>query len=172
MRLSLLLCTLVAAPACGLTTVDVDQPIEEQHLDGDPLGGLLGGIFATPIEVELRSQLEAQDTWPAKRVTITSMALEITATDVADGDTDDWSFLDHVEVVIGPTAEASALPEVVLATGDDPGATTTFTFEVDGSIDLVPYLEQGCHITSTSTGTAPPDDVSFDGLARFEAEAL
>ncbi len=39
-------------------------------------------------------------------------------------------------------------------------------------LDLLPYVEEGAVITSSASGSPPPDDVTFDGHYVVEVEAL
>lgn len=43
-----------------------------------------------------------------------------------------------------------------------PDGQRTLSLESDG-VDLLPYVNEGARITATAAGSAPPDDVSYNG---------
>lgn len=91
----------------------------------------------------------------------------ITKTDEPSGDTDDWSFVDSVQVYVS----SAALPKVEIAHAQSPGAVRTLVFDLD-AVNLEPYIDAGGTVESSGTGRAPADDVSFDGSATFTVHPL
>ena len=59
-----------------------------------------------------------------------------------------------------------------IAHGDNPGAVQKFKFVVDGDVNLKDYIDEGSKVESSSSGTAPADDVSFDGTSTFTVHPL
>jgi len=157
---------------CSIADFDVDQGIPEQRVPGSSIPGPLTTLFPVPISLDLQSRIKARDTGPIDGVTLKSLALTITATDRPPGDTDDWSFVDHVDVFVQSTKPGSALPRVKIAGVAMPGAVQTMTFTVDGGVNLKPYVDEGSQIDSTGAGTAPSDDVSYDGTSVFTVHPL
>lgn len=166
---ALLLLTLAAG--CGVADFDVEQDLPEQHVAGSPLGGLLGPLFELPIQLDLRSEIQAQETGPVDSVKLTSLILDITATDEPAPDTDDWAFIDRVDLYVESTLQGSTLPRVRVASGVAPGAVRTFPL-VPEDVNLVDYVDEGVALTAEAEGSAPPDDVSFAGHAVFRVSPL
>ena len=106
-------------------------------------------------------------------MTLVSLSLTITKTDEPSGDTDDWSFVDHVDVYVESTKSGSTLPKVEIASvSSPPGAVQTIDFTVDPSVNLKPYIDEGSKVDSAGSGTAPADDVWYDGTGVFEVHPL
>jgi hypothetical protein len=168
--LALVLC--VAAAGCGIADFDVDQPVPEQMIQGSGIPGPLAALFPLPLNLDLTQQIKAHDTGPIDSVTMSSLTLTITPTDVAPGDTDDWGFVDQVDVYIESTKSGTALPKVKIATISHPGAVQTMSFTIDESINLKPYIDEGTKVDTMGSGTAPPDDVSYAGKSTFHVHPL
>lgn len=157
---------------CGIADFDVDQPIREQRIVGSGVPAPIAGLFPIPLSLDLDAKIKAQDTGPIDSVTMSSLTLRITDTDRGAGDTDDWAFLDSVEVFVASRREGSSLPRVRIAHAAAPGAVTDLAFEVDGGVNLEPYVREGSVVESSATGTQPLDDVSFAGGAVFTVHPL
>jgi hypothetical protein len=162
----------VAATACGVTDFDISQPVPEQHVQGSPLPGPLASLFPLPLSLDLSSKIKAQDTGPIGSVTLTSLSLTITATDRPQGDSDDWSFVTHVDVYVESTKQGTTLPKVKLASVDSPGAVQDMEFQIAPGIDVKPYVDEGSQVDSDGMGTAPSDDVSYAGTGVFTVHPL
>jgi len=168
--ISLLACTVVSA--CSIADFDLDEPIPEQTVPGTPIPGPLASLFPIPINLDLESQIQQHETGPIDGVTLSALSLTITATDRPSGDTDDWSFVDSIDVFVESTKSGTTLPKVKIASVSSPGAVQTMTFDVDGGVNLKPYIEEGSQVDSSGTGTAPNDDVSYDGDSTFTVHPL
>ena len=169
-RQSLVLTCLLAG--CGVTDFDVSQPVPEQMVVGSSLPGPLATLFPLPLSLDLSSKIKAQDTGPIGSVTLASLTLTITTTDKPSGDADDWSFVQHVDVFVESTKQGTTLPKVKLASAESPGPVQEMRFTVDSTVDVKPYVDEGSQIDTTGMGTAPPDDVSYDGVGVFTAHPL
>ncbi|HEY4178216.1 MAG TPA: hypothetical protein VGM90_15320 [Kofleriaceae bacterium] len=163
---------LIALAGCSITDFDIDQPVPEQHVQGSPLPGPLATLFPLQLDLDISQKIKAQETGPIDSVTLSSLELNITATDRPSGDTDDWSFVDSVQVFVSSTKSGTTLPRVEIAHGDHPGAVQKFKFVVDGDVNLKDYIDEGSMVESSSSGTAPPDDTSFDGKSTFTVHPL
>jgi hypothetical protein len=163
---------LVSLAGCGVADFHIDQPIQEQRIQGSPLPGPLGALFPIPINLDISAQIAAMETGPIDSITLSSLTLTITPTARPSGDTDDWSFLDKVDVLVSSTRSGSTLPQVKIATVSAPGAVTELRFTVEKGVDIKPYVDEGSEVTGQSSGTAPPDDVSYDGKAVFTVHPL
>ena len=169
MRFAYALC-LVAG--CGVTDFDITQPVPEQTVAGSPLPGPLGALFPIPISLDIAARIKAMDTGPIDSVTLSSLELSITKTDEPGSDTDDWSFVSEIDVFVSSTASGTTLPKVMIAHVSQPGAVQTIAFDVDASVNLKPYIDEGSRVDGESTGNAPPDDVSYDGSGTFTVHPL
>jgi hypothetical protein len=167
-----LACIVPLVAACGIADFDVGQDIPEQHVPGSSIPGPLAALFPVPINLDISSQIKARNTGPINSVTLSSLALTITSTDKPSGDTDDWSFVTHIDVYLESTKAGSSLPRVKIATADRPGAVQTMAFDVDESVNLKSYIDEGSKVDSTGSGTAPSDDVSYDGSSVFTVHPL
>ena len=169
MRFAIVGCLLAG---CGVTDFDISQPVPEQRIAGSPLPGPLAGLFPIPISLDIAAKIKAMDTGPIDRVSLASLELAITTTDEPASDHDDWSFISEITVYVSSTASGSTLPKVQVAHVSNPGATQTIAFDVDGSVNLKPYIDEGSRVDGESSGTAPPDDVSYDGTGVFTVHPL
>jgi hypothetical protein len=170
MRCLAFLLSLVAG--CSIADFDLDQKIPEQAIGGSMIPAPLAALFPVPISLELESKIKAQETGPIDSVTLKSLELTITATDRPTGDTDDWVFVDHIDVFVESTKSGSTLPKVKIASVAMPGAVQTMAFAIEASVNLKPYVDEGSQVDSTGSGTAPSDDVSYDGKAVFTVHPL
>lgn len=157
---------------CGIADFDVDQPVPEQTIAGSSLPGPLAALFPLPLSLDISQQIKAHDTGPIDSVVMSSLELTITDTARPAGDTDDWSFVDSVDVFIESTKSGTTLPKVKIATVSHPGPVQTMSFTIDQSINLKPYIDEGTKVDTMGMGTAPPDDVSYDGKSVFRVHPL
>jgi hypothetical protein len=167
-----LACVAPLVAACGIADFDVSQDIPEQHVPGSSIPGPIAALFPLPIDLDISSKIKARDTGPIDSVTLSSLAMTITATDRPSGDTDDWAFVTHVDVFLQSTKSGSALPRVKIAMVSNPGAVQTMAFEVDAGINLKPYIDEGSQIDTSASATAPSDDVSYAGSSVFTVHPL
>ena len=166
----------LALTGCSnLLAFDLSVQLAEQRVEGSPIGGLLGGFFELPIplDVDLASETAARDTGPAQAVRLTSLTLDITATAEGAGDTDDFDFVDSVDIFVESRESGSDLPRVRVATVSGiPDGARQIVFETDTTVNLRPYVNEGARLTSSAEGTVPPDDVTFDGDIVLTVEVL
>lgn len=162
----------VLAAGCGVTDFDIDQPVQEQMISGSPIPGPLQVLFPLPLNIDISAQIKAKDTGPIDSVTLKSLTLSITKTDEPSGDSDDWSFVTSVDVFVSSTKSGSTLPKVKIAHVTSPGAVRDMKFAIDGGVNLKPYIDEGSQVDGQSSGNAPPDDVSYDGVATFTVHPL
>jgi hypothetical protein len=166
---------LTALTGCAsLGDFDVERTIAEQRVPGNPLAGLLKDLFAVPIpmNVDIASETAARDTGPAKSARLRELLLTITPTAEGPSDQDDFGFLDSVAVFIESTREGTSLPRTQIAIAEDITATERLVFDVVDSVNVLPYANEGSRFTSEVDGSAPPDDVSFDGSFTLRVEVF
>jgi hypothetical protein len=172
-RIALALLAFHLLPACAsVGDFDVERTIAEQRVQGSPLAGLLGDLFAVPIpmDVNIASETSARDSGPAQAAHLKALTLEITGTDEGSGDTDDFGFLDSVDVYIESTSSDTSLPRTLIAEATDIEPSARLDFEVVRSVNVLPYSEEGSRFTSEVEGSVPPDDVSFAGRFTLRVE--
>jgi len=169
MRLPIV-CVLLAG--CGITDFDISQPVPEQFVQGSNIPAPIAALFPIPLSLDLSAEIQKQTTGPIDSVTLSSLELSITDTDRPANDTDTWEFVDEIHVFVRSSANGSTLPRVEIASAIAPGAVTTLTFDVDESVDLKPYVDEGSVVDSEASGTVPTDDVSYDGEGVFTVHPL
>lgn len=171
-RLSLsVLCA--SLPACAsVGDFDVERGIAEQRVQGSPIAGLLGDLFQVPIpmDVDIVSETAARDAGPAQAARLKALVLEITDSAESSGDSDDFGFLESVDVYIESTRAGTSLPRTRVAGAVDIAAGPRIDFDVIRSVNVLPYAEEGSRFTSEVEGRVPPDDVSFAGQFTLRVE--
>jgi hypothetical protein len=172
MRALVSVVVVVVLAGCGITDFDIEQPVFEQRVPGSPIPGPLQALFPLPLDLDLSEKIKELTTGPIDSVNISSLELNITATAMTAGDQDDWSFVEQVHVFVKSAQSGSSLPRVEIAHVANPGAVTTMKFVVESKVNLDPYVNEGSVIETTGSGTAPPDDVTYDGKAVFTVHPL
>lgn len=163
---------LLLLTACASTLeFDVGQDVPEQTVQGSALPGILATLFPLPLSIDIASQVAAKKTGPIHAILLTDLHLDITDTQKPAGDTDDWSFVKHVDLYVQSTKKDSSLPKVKVATVDQPGAVQRMSFAPLG-VNLLDYVNEGAQLTSEVSGTQPADDTSFVGHATFRVQPL
>lgn len=152
---------LATAAGCGIADFDVEQPIPAQTIQGSGIPTPLAALFPLPLTLDLESQIRAKETGPIDSVTLSSLTLNITSSG------GDWSFVTRIDVSVESTRSGTTLPKVRIASVASPGAVRTLTFDVEGGVNLKPYVDEGSKVESSGTGTQPTQDVSFDGKGVF-----
>ncbi len=156
----------MAMVGCGIADFDVEQPVPAQTVQGSGIPAPLAAIFPIPLSLDLESKIKAKNTGPIDSVTLSSLTLNITS---AGGD---WSFVSHIDVSVASTRSGTTLPKVKIASVSSPGAVQTLTFDVERSVNLKSYIDEGSQVDSSGTGTQPTRDVSFDGNSVFTVHPL
>ncbi len=157
---------------CGITDFDIDQPISEQTIQGSSIPGPLAALFPIPLSLDLTAKIKERETGPIDKITLSTLSLTITATNKPAGDTDDWSFVDEIDIFVESTKSGTTLPKIQIATASSPGAVQTIKFTVDEEMNIKPYVDEGSKVESSSSGRLPADDVSFDGDSTFTVHPL
>jgi hypothetical protein len=168
-----LFCLALLTTACGLDEFDIDQPVPEQAIQGSGIPAPLASLFPLPLDLDLQAKIDEQeDAGSVDKITLASLHLTITATRRPAGDTDDWSFVESVEVFVASSKSGTSLPKVKIASVANPGAVEIMEFTVEAGVDLRPYVEEGAQVDTVGRGTIPVDDVSYDGLGVFTVDVL
>lgn len=162
---------LLFTTGCAGAGFEVGIDLRESTVQGNPLGGLLGGLVEVPIplDVDVAAETAARDTGPAQAVRLLDLRFFVTETEEPAGDTDDLAFVESAVVFV----EAEGLPRVQIAEAVPPrSGERVLLFMTEPSVNLLPYVNAGARLTSRAAGTAPPDDVSFAGSATLSVEVL
>jgi hypothetical protein len=176
-RLRVLSFSLVMIAACGprgFGSFGFGYETGEQVVPGSPVAGLLGNLVDAPIplDIDLEAETAAHATGVAQHVYLTSLSLDLTATAEPGGDSDDFDFLDRVEIYIQSSVSGSTLPRQRVAFVDAvPRGARTLALTVE-NVDLIGYVREGAVLTSSASGRVPPDDVSFIARLTFAVEVL
>ena len=162
----LAVCTALALAGCGVLDLDVSQAIPSQTIQGSGLPAPLAAVFPLPLNLDLSSQIKAHNTGPIDSITLSSLHLDITSSG------GDWSFVSSVDVFVESTKSGSTLPKVQIASVSQPGAVRTMEFKVDGGVNVKPYIDEGSQVDSSGSGTAPSQDITYDGNSTFTVHPL
>lgn len=164
MRRLSILTALALLTSCGAIRFDLDQPISEQRVPGNLLGGVLPNFFPNPFKltIDVQAETEKRGTGPATAAFLKSLDLNATPAGNPSGTFD---FLDEVHVFV----EAPGQPKVEVATLKPvPKGQTSVSFAIAPDVNLLPYINAGATMSTTATGTQPAKDFTFDGKAVFE----
>lgn len=167
-----LLVSCATLAGCGIADFDVTQDIVEQRVQGSGIPAPLGALFPIPLSLDLSAEIAKRDSGPIDSINLSSLSLEITATARPGGDTDDWSFVEEIRVFVKSSQAGSGLPRRELAHVTAPGTVTTLNFTVEDDVDIKPYVDEGSVVESEGRGTAPADDVTYNGKAVFTVRPL
>lgn len=125
------------------------------------------------LEIDLQEELDSQNAGPAKAVYLDALSLTITPTAMPEGDTDNFDFIDKVDVFVESTKSGSTLSKKQVAVLENvPENQSTVDFTVIEDVDLKPYIEEGVRLTTSGSGEVPPDDTSFKAIVTIRAELL
>ncbi|HET9622090.1 MAG TPA: hypothetical protein VFP84_12030 [Kofleriaceae bacterium] len=162
----LIACMVTALAGCGALDFDVSQNVPAQTVQGSGLPAPLASVFPIPLNLDINSKIKQQNTGPIDSVTLSSLHLEITSTG------GDWSFVSSIDVFVESTKAGTTLPKVKIASVSKPGAVRAFDFQVNGDVNLKPYIDEGSQVDSNGAGTQPTQDITFDGKATFTVHPL
>jgi hypothetical protein len=116
---------------------------------------IIPGGAATEVLTSLgnATNIDAQNTGPAGSAELQSLTF------AASGG-GSFDFLQEVHFYV----DSPGLPELEIANLTTiPAGQTSLTLNVLPNVQLLPYLQAGCTLRSTVTGTAPAQDFSFTG---------
>ena len=160
----------------GFGSFTFTETSQEATVQGGGLGTLLPVDNLLPplrLTIDLEEELESRDASGADGVYLTGLAMEITDTAMADGDVDDFDFIDEVNVFVESTSQGSSLDSIQIATlRDVPSDAMRVEFDVDDSIDLKPYIEEGIRLTTKGSAEVPEDDTSLQALVTLTVDVL
>ncbi|MFT5435159.1 MAG: hypothetical protein ACI9OJ_005876 [Myxococcota bacterium] len=157
---------------CGAFDFEIERPIDEVRVEGDPD---LSGLRVPAAEDLIPPQVwEADLPQEPAGIFLERMELTITNGGRDDGD-DDFAFVDSVVFYASPTAPGTELERHPLAwisrehEGID-GQTLSLT--PNRALNLVPYIVEGFEVTSTLVARVPPSDLTLEGTATLSVDLL
>lgn len=162
---------LVAPLGCGALRFDISQAIAEQKIMGSVLGQLLGSFIPTPfpLTINLEQETKARGTGPAQSAGLKALSFRLTNIPNPPRSSDNFDFVDRIEIFIESAKSGSALTKQKIADLlTVPRGVQTLNLQCYPNVDLVPYINEGSRISSTASGKAPAQDVTFDGLITVE----
>jgi hypothetical protein len=158
---------------CGLIEFDLNEKVPEQRINGSLLSGVLPSFLPSPVPLNLdvQSASKAMGTGPVTAASLKSLTFSITATAMPSGDSDDFDFVRSIDVFVESRKQGSSLPRVKIADLPSHGSgEKQLSLRTYPEVNLLPYINEGCQISASASGTAPPDDVSFDGQVVVRAK--
>lgn len=147
---------MVLFTGCGLVQFDVDQPLPEQRIEGNVLGGLLPEFLPNPLKVsiDVKAETQKRGTGPATAAYLKSLTFNATRSSGT------FAFLDEVHIFI----EAPNLPKREVARALPMGSGgTSLPFEMMPNENLLPFVNAGATLSATVSGHPPAKDFTFDG---------
>ena len=172
------LCAALMFGACtteDLSGFEIEQQSKRVTVKGVPGNRPLpvNAIPSIPLTLDLQSELQAQNSDNAKAVFLRVLVLKITEKSMPEGDEDTFDFVKTIDIYVEPTDPDSALPKVKVAdTQTVPKGVQSLTLDVDETVDLKPYIDEGLTFTTQTTGTLPPDDVSMRATVTVRVRIL
>lgn len=169
---------LLSILACGddLTSIEFTEQSQEAVVTGKSGPTLPLPINIIPqmqLNIDLQEELDAQNAGAAKSVYLTKLELKITDTKQPSGDTDNFDFIEKIDVYVESTKSGTKLSKVKIAhVTDVPQGKTVLPLSIEAGIDLKPYIEEGVRLTTSGTGTVPPDDVSLVAEVTMQVKLL
>lgn len=161
----------LSLPGCGALRFDINQPIAEQKITGNILAGALGVFLPAPfaLTVNLDQETKARGTGPAQSAGLVALSFQLTRLPNPPRSTDNFDFVDRIEIFVESTKSGSALAKQKVADLIPvPKGQTKIELQCYPSVDLVPYINEGARISSSASGRVPSNDMTFDGLVTIE----
>ncbi len=175
LAISVLMVTALLLASCGdggLASFEITETSQEVTVEGSALGQLpIDNPFgeALKLDINLEQELQKRDASGASGVFLEGLDLEITDTAMPEGDTDNFNFLDSLEIY----ANADGLDKKLVAIIEEvPEDKQRISLETKDGINLKPYVEQGMKLQATARGSAPDDDTSLRAVATIRIEVF
>jgi len=161
----------------GCLTVELEIPVVTPVavVEGNKVlhnaGATLHGDLLEPARID---ELDSLADSGFSSVNLVSFELNVTTDSVSDAkDLDDLSFVESMTIYVRSVKEGSRLPERSVGwyyeDDDTTGDSSVLIFDVDDTIELMPYMQEGFELFSKATSMVPGDDVSIEGVATFLA---
>lgn len=175
---SLVAVLVLSVTASGCYDVEVEIPVVTQpatifgNVVLNKANTKLTGPLLPPSRIEAGLGLDQGD---VTSMALTSFDVRLAGASSADEELS-LDFVDSAVLYVRSTMDGSDLPEMAIAwfyRDEDSGTATAdlIDFEVDSAIELLPYLEEGFELFTSSSGYVPATDVIIEGVAVFGAIA-
>jgi|GEM_PF-2261663 hypothetical protein len=171
--------SLLACGSAGIGSFDVTEESSEAVITGgggSPLGDLLpvNNLFPPmTLMINLEEELEEQNAEGAKAIFLQDLEMVITDTEQPEGDTDNFDFVDEVNVFVESTKSGTTLEKKQIATLKDvPEGQTSVSFTTEKDVNLKPYVEEGMKLTTAGSGEVPEDDTSLKAIVTLTIQVL
>ncbi len=156
----------------GLVSFTFSQDSQEVTVQGSGLGQLpIKNPFGEPLKlnINLQQQLNKHDASGASGVFLQDLKLKITDTKMPPGDTDNFNFLDSLNIY----ASAKDMDRKLVATIKDvPRDKQTISLNTKDKVNLKAYVEKGMKLEAEASGSVPDDDTSLKAVATIRVEVL
>lgn len=161
---------LVSAACSGVFTFTFNQESDKQTIEGgNPVENLVNSFSPLNFQINLERELEERDADGAKEVNLQNLRLVVTNTGEHGEGKPNFDFLDSMTFY----ANSENQDRKKLAWRDQiPEGTQELPFEVDSSIDLKPYIEDGMKLETEAEGNRPEQDTTIKGVITLEVRAL
>ena len=171
--------SLLACGSAGIGSFDVTEESSEAVITGgggSPLGDLLplNNLFPPmTLMISLEEELEEQNAEGAKAIFLQDLEMVITDTEQPEGDTDNFDFVDEVNVFVESTKSGTTLEKKQIATLENvPEGQTSVSFTTENDVNLKPYVEEGMKLTTAGSGEVPEDDTSLKAIVTLTIQVL
>ena len=162
MRRSLLFFLLCSS--CGAVSFDVEQDLQKQTIQGNPLGGVLSSaLLPNPyaLNIDIKAEVAKRGTGPATKAFLKSLVFDIAA-ETPDATFD---FITETRLFVeGPGLQKVEIAHKVPV----PKGLKKLEFDIVPEVDLLPYINAGATISATAVGTQPVRDTTFTGRVVVE----
>ena len=175
---AIVIATLTACGSAGIGSFDITEESTEATITGgaeNPLDLLPVDNLFPPmtLTVNLEEELEEQNAEGAKAIFLQDLEMVITDTEQPEGDTDNFDFVDEVNVFVESTKSGTTLEKKQIATLENvPEGQTSVSFTTENDVNLKPYVEEGMKLTTAGSGEVPEDDTSLKAIVTLTVQVL
>ena len=160
-----LLAGILIAAGCNTHLVTFQFTEKDKQTVEGSLTGKLAGQLGLDFDIDLESQLQKRDLKAAKKVYVKALSFEITK----NSDGRNFDFLESITL----KAESSKKDARRFAWKNDvPKGVQQFDLQVDDTVNLKPYIEQGLTIVTEANGSPPGEDTTFNAVISLQVKAL
>jgi hypothetical protein len=158
----------LASYSCSVFEFDVEDTIPDTTVPGTAVANL--PLFAysffppLPMDIDINQEAASHNASKLNSATLTQLTLAITPTATpGSSDHGNFNFLDVLKIYIEGAAGTNLQRVLIASKNPVPEGLTTLDLEVDDTVNLLPYLEQGHKILCEIAGFPPTHDTSYDG---------
>ncbi len=164
----LLAATTVVAACSGVFTFSFTEKSEKQTIEAS-LVPVVDQLSPLDFQFNLERQLEKRDAKSAKEVNLQAFELVVTNTDEYGEGEPNLDFLDSMSLYVDSENQSR---EQLAWRDSIPDGRQRVSFEVDSSINLKPYIEEGMTLETEAQGNHPDNDTTLQGVITLEVRAL